>query len=189
MGLTKGKIYWGHSSDQHGPYRGTFASREAAVAEGRIEHAGEPFYVCGGPAIDPCLIDADDVFELLRERARETAGDSTDEPIVIVGNGPSLLIELLDAWCEQHVEVNAWRADREPDLIEPTTGPVEIDQAADPTRENTPTVVGAREAAALLGIHHTTLYDAAKRGEIPCRRIGRRFLFVREALVDWLLSQ
>ena len=49
-----------------------------------------------------------------------------------------------------------------------------------------PSPLSAREAAALLGIHHTTLYEAAKRGDVPCRRVGRRFIFTRESLVDWL---
>jgi len=58
--------------------------------------------------------------------------------------------------------------------------------AAQATPDDTPTVISAREAAALLGIHHTTLYEAAKRGDVPCRRVGRRFIFTRESLVDWL---
>jgi excisionase family DNA binding protein len=52
--------------------------------------------------------------------------------------------------------------------------------------EDTFTIIKASEAAALLGIHITTLYAAARQGEIPCRIIGRRFLFVRESLIDWL---
>lgn len=63
-------------------------------------------------------------------------------------------------------------------------------QISEPTNPETPlatpTVISAKDAAALLGIHHTTLYDAARRGEVPCRIIGRRFVFVRETLVDWL---
>jgi excisionase family DNA binding protein len=61
--------------------------------------------------------------------------------------------------------------------------PAKAPKAATPT-----TVIGADEAAQLLGIHRTTLYEAAGRGEIPCRRIGRRFVFVRETLVAWLTS-
>lgn len=49
-----------------------------------------------------------------------------------------------------------------------------------------PTVISAKEAAALLGIHLTTLYEAARRGEVPCRIIGRRFVFVRETLIAWM---
>lgn len=52
----------------------------------------------------------------------------------------------------------------------------------------TPTIISAKDAAVLLGIHHTTLYSAARNGEIPCRRIGRRFVFVREQLIDWLMT-
>jgi excisionase family DNA binding protein len=50
-----------------------------------------------------------------------------------------------------------------------------------------PTIITAKEAAALLGIHHTTLSEAARRGEIPCRIVGRRFVFVRETILEWLV--
>lgn len=48
------------------------------------------------------------------------------------------------------------------------------------------TIITAMEAAQLLGVHHTTVYEAAKRGDIPCRRIGRRYVFVRELIEQWL---
>jgi excisionase family DNA binding protein len=48
------------------------------------------------------------------------------------------------------------------------------------------TIITADEAAALLGIHRQSLYEAAGRGEIPCRRVGRRYIFVREHLIEWL---
>lgn len=49
-----------------------------------------------------------------------------------------------------------------------------------------PTVISAKEAAEILGIHIGTLYDQARLGEIPCRRAGRRFIFTRESLAEWL---
>ena len=47
-------------------------------------------------------------------------------------------------------------------------------------------VLTAREAAALLRLGRDSLYAAANRGEIPHRRVGRRMLFSREALLAWL---
>lgn len=47
------------------------------------------------------------------------------------------------------------------------------------------TIITANQAAELLKIHRTTLYEQARAGTIPCRRIGRRFIFVREILVAW----
>lgn len=44
----------------------------------------------------------------------------------------------------------------------------------------------ATEVAKLLGVNRDTVYDAAGRGEIPHRRIGRRLLFSREAITEWL---
>ena len=50
------------------------------------------------------------------------------------------------------------------------------------------TTITAAEAAKLLGISKQCLYEAAGRGEVPSQRVGRRFIFVREALVQWLLK-
>ena len=42
------------------------------------------------------------------------------------------------------------------------------------------------EAAKLLGISLTTAYEAARRGELPVRVIGRRLLVPRAALLRLL---
>jgi excisionase family DNA binding protein len=47
-------------------------------------------------------------------------------------------------------------------------------------------VLSANEVAAFLKVDRKTVYDYAARGEIPCRRLGRRLLFSRSALVSWL---
>jgi excisionase family DNA binding protein len=47
-------------------------------------------------------------------------------------------------------------------------------------------VLSADEVAAFLKVDRKTVYDYAARGEIPCRRLGRRLLFSRSALVSWL---
>ena len=49
-----------------------------------------------------------------------------------------------------------------------------------------PASVTAEEAAKILGVSIWTLYAAVNRGEVPHRRIGRRMLFSRRALVLWL---
>lgn len=47
-------------------------------------------------------------------------------------------------------------------------------------------VLTAREAASFMRISTDSLYASANRGEIPHRRVGRRMLFSRVALVAWL---
>jgi excisionase family DNA binding protein len=47
-------------------------------------------------------------------------------------------------------------------------------------------VVTADEAAAILGVSRWSLYAAANRHEVPHRRLGRRMLFSRRALLLWL---
>lgn len=49
-----------------------------------------------------------------------------------------------------------------------------------------PEVMNAEDVAAFLGVDRNTVYDYAGRGTIPCRRLGKRLLFHRPALVSWL---
>jgi len=44
-------------------------------------------------------------------------------------------------------------------------------------------VLTASEASALLGIPRSTLYELARRGALPARQIGRRWIF-RRSLLD-----
>ena len=41
------------------------------------------------------------------------------------------------------------------------------------------------EAASLLGLGRTAAYEAARRGEIPSRRLGRRVIIPVPAFLDW----
>jgi excisionase family DNA binding protein len=47
-------------------------------------------------------------------------------------------------------------------------------------------VMDADELAAFLGVDRKTVYDYAGRGQIPHRRLGKRLLFSRPAIVAWL---
>ncbi|HLH64527.1 MAG TPA: helix-turn-helix domain-containing protein [Solirubrobacteraceae bacterium] len=42
------------------------------------------------------------------------------------------------------------------------------------------------QAAQLIGLGRTAAYDAARRGELPTRRLGRRLLVPVPALLAWL---
>ena len=42
------------------------------------------------------------------------------------------------------------------------------------------------EAAKLLGLGRTAAYEAARRGEIPSRKLGRRVIVPVPALLEWL---
>ena len=53
-------------------------------------------------------------------------------------------------------------------------------------KEPDPDVLTVHQAAKLLGLGVHTVYEAAGRLEIPHRRIGRRILFSREAILAWL---
>jgi excisionase family DNA binding protein len=47
-------------------------------------------------------------------------------------------------------------------------------------------VLTADEIAKMLRVDRKTVYEAAQRGELPHRRLGRRLLFERGAVLAWL---
>jgi excisionase family DNA binding protein len=47
-------------------------------------------------------------------------------------------------------------------------------------------VLNTDEVAELLGVGRNSVYEAAGRGELPHRRMGKRLLFSRAAVLDWL---
>lgn len=49
-------------------------------------------------------------------------------------------------------------------------------------------VYSAAEVAGLLGLSKATVYEMAHSGRIPCKRVGRRFIFSRAAVHEWLDS-
>lgn len=46
--------------------------------------------------------------------------------------------------------------------------------------------VTVEEVAALLGLGRSAAYEAARRGEIPTRRLGRRIVVPVPLLLEWL---
>jgi excisionase family DNA binding protein len=49
-------------------------------------------------------------------------------------------------------------------------------------------VMTAREVADLLKMAVSTIYELARRGELPARRLGRTWRFLRPRLEDLLAS-
>src|SRR5438552_1672317 len=69
------------------------------------------------------------------------------------------------------------------------------DRPAEPSRirgegvaQVTPTL-DLRSAAALLHQHEHTVEAWARKRKIPAHRVGRRWLFVSEELIDWIREQ
>lgn len=51
------------------------------------------------------------------------------------------------------------------------------------------TIMTTQEVTEWLGINRKTLYSAVATGEIPARKIGRKYLFSRSAIMAWLTMQ
>lgn len=48
------------------------------------------------------------------------------------------------------------------------------------------TTITVEETATLLGLGRSAAYEAARRGDIPTRRLGRRVIVPVPALLSWL---
>lgn len=115
-GFQQGKTYWGYSVDgPDGQYFGAFGSRDAAISEARCERISGTFWVCSGTPI-VVGVDDSDVIERLHDYAHDEAGPHAEEPIIVHGDDGELQ-RFLDDWCARHVEINAWKANAEPEEI------------------------------------------------------------------------
>lgn len=50
-------------------------------------------------------------------------------------------------------------------------------------------VLTLKEASELLKLSKSTLYNLAREGKVPARRVGRSWRFVRLNLIQWLGSK
>ncbi|MBA2387000.1 MAG: helix-turn-helix domain-containing protein [Acidimicrobiia bacterium] len=50
-------------------------------------------------------------------------------------------------------------------------------------------ILTVEETASLLNLGRTAAYEAARRGEIPTRRLGRRVVVPVPALLRWLAGE
>ena len=57
------------------------------------------------------------------------------------------------------------------------------------TSTELPEVMTADEVAKFLRVNVKTVYEAVKAGQLPGRRVGKRVVFWRDALLEWLRSK
>jgi excisionase family DNA binding protein len=57
-----------------------------------------------------------------------------------------------------------------------------------PVRERPPDILDVHNAAALLTVSADTVYDLFKSGELPARKVGRKWITTRAALMRWIES-
>src|SRR5256885_9098483 len=49
-------------------------------------------------------------------------------------------------------------------------------------------ILDVEGAATLLGVSTTTIYNLARKGEIPATRVGREWRFARSNLIQWVAN-
>ena len=52
-----------------------------------------------------------------------------------------------------------------------------------------PPILEVPQAAQFMGVNAKTLYSAIRDGKFPARRVGKRILILRDALLQWLQGQ
>lgn len=52
-----------------------------------------------------------------------------------------------------------------------------------------PRLMTAQEVAELLRVPRSTIYELARNRRIPFVKVGRRTLFVQQALLEWIAAQ
>jgi excisionase family DNA binding protein len=64
-----------------------------------------------------------------------------------------------------------------------------ISAATSPTTLTEGPLLRPEEAANLLSVKTSWVYDAVRAGRVPCLRVGRHIRFTRTMLEDWLAEQ
>lgn len=49
-----------------------------------------------------------------------------------------------------------------------------------------PAVYTAKQVADLIGVSVPTVYALAASGQLPHKRVGRKYIFPRDAVLEWL---
>jgi excisionase family DNA binding protein len=49
-------------------------------------------------------------------------------------------------------------------------------------------ILDVEGAATLLGVSARTIYNLARKGDIPATRVGREWRFARKNLIDWVAN-
>jgi excisionase family DNA binding protein len=66
--------------------------------------------------------------------------------------------------------------------MNPTTEPQPIQALDGP-------LLRPEQAAALLAVKPSWVYEAVRTGRLPCLRVGRHIRFTKTMLEDWLISR
>lgn len=64
-----------------------------------------------------------------------------------------------------------------------------ISTATSPTTLTDGPLLRPEEAASLLSVKTSWVYDAVRAGRVPCLRVGRHIRFTRPMLEAWLAEQ
>jgi hypothetical protein len=108
------EFIWCYSNDPHPErYEAQCATREAAIAEATTEYDGAPFYLqkFRRPSAAEYAPDADDIIEMMRNRAWDDADDAVEEFPDVGEDATAELEAMLCAWAREHCVVTFWTSD------------------------------------------------------------------------------
>jgi len=86
------------------------------------------------------------------------------------------------------VSTEVWRRIVNEEKTQPNT----CEELEQPQPESTcglPAVLTVEETAAFLRLNVKTVHASIAAGEMPARKVGRRTVVLRDALLDWLRGQ
>ena len=52
--------------------------------------------------------------------------------------------------------------------------------------EQLPPVMSVKEVARFLGVNIKTVYESVNKGELPAKKLGRRWIIMRDIMLEWL---
>ena len=106
------EFIWCYSNDPE-RYEAQCATREAAIAEATTEYDGAPFYVqkFRRPDVTEYAPDADDIIEMMRDRACDDAGEAAEEFPDVGDDATAELDAMLCAWARKRCVVTFWTSD------------------------------------------------------------------------------
>jgi hypothetical protein len=120
--MKPGDIVWGYSTSRDSEtWSGICPTREAAIAEGRVEFADlEEFWIVRGKMVDPAdvIVDADTVVEWMGDTAYDNWAENVAEDYPKpTEEAKKELDDFLESWARKHCPLECYMAEGDYECI------------------------------------------------------------------------